>query len=708
MMKQIALCAVFALCSATLSAAAKRPASIRVTSAHMAADNVTGSMAVSGNTMITTCTNDDSCLHWKIVGEGSGQKDKYVMFRDMWAYLYGVPVVWMPYWFYPMDTEYGWRVMPGYSSRWGAYLLTKYVYHIAGGFDEGEYGLKGATRFDLRAENGVALGQSVRWRLGDFGKGAFKVYYAWDRDADRYDRHWNDRHEWNYRNWGSTVPDERYALNLEHSVDLTERDIVRLRGTVYSDSYFYRDFLRDSLFNLRNRFAGYGGNELAWEHNESAVGFGASVSGPIDDFYGGTSRLPEFYLDVAPMPVFGLPVNYESSSRMGYLNRNYAKIGDGETVPAFREVPGAWADYNTFRMDTYHRLSMPMKLRDVLSVVPRFGLRGTYWGDSGYQSITGYDRAGSSGDDVWRSIVEGGVTFAGRGEADLNDRWRHIVEPYLDVLCQEADYSGLDRGARPYVFDGIDASMDWQDQFAGRSRNLPYSWYGITPGWRNVWKKADERGDFRTVFDLDVYAAVQFNDTRFTGGSRMHRLSGDPSDPNYGEDPQVVPGIRARGLPNDDAALSVRVEYDTENDKLSYADLDWTRKLNGNFSSYAKYVVRNFRWWDFSSMPYDPVNMRDDEFNWANYQYVEVGCEHEICDSFAWGPYVIWDAGEGRLDEIGAWFDYRTDCLGFRFLAAYENEYERVDWSEEEDDWRFGFFIYLRALGPASGSPLGD
>ena len=198
------------------------------------------------------------------------------------------------------------------------------------------------------------------------------------------------------------------------------------------------------------------------------------------------------------------------------------------------------------------------------------------------------------------------------------------------------------------------------------------------------------------------------NDTRFTGGSRMHRLSGDPSDPNYGEDPQVVPGIRARWLPNDDAALSVRVEYDTENDKLSYADLDWTRKLNGNFSYYAKYVVRNFRWWDFSSMPYDPVNMRDDEFNWANYQYVEVGCEHEICDSFAWGPYVIWDAGEGRLDEIGAWFDYRTDCLGFRFLAAYENEYERVDWSEEEDDWRFGFFIYLRALGPASGSPLGD
>jgi hypothetical protein len=119
-------------------------------------------------------------------------------------------------------------------------------------------------------------------------------------------------------------------------------------------------------------------------------------------------------------------------------------------------------------------------------------------------------------------------------------------------------------------------------------------------------------------------------------------------------------------------------------------------------------VVRNYRWWDFSSTAYEPEVMRRDEFNWLNYQYVEAGFEHEIFESWAWGPYIQWDVREGELYEMGTWLDYRTDCLGFRLSIAYENEYRRVDYSLSEDDWRIGFFIYLRALGPASGSPFGD
>jgi hypothetical protein len=250
--------------------------------------------------------------------------------------------------------------------------------------------------------------------------------------------------------------------------------------------------------------------------------------------------------------------------------------------------------------------------------------------------------------------------------------------------------------------------MGWQDQFAGRSRNLPYSWYGMTPGWRNVWRISDDRGNQRTVFDLDVYAAIQFNDTDFTRGTRHHRLSADPENPNYGEDPEVVPGFRVRWLPHADMSVSARVEYDCENDNLAYADLNLKHKLNDRFDYYAKYVVRDFRRWDYSSTPYDSAYMRRDEFNWVDYQYFEIGCEHELADWFAWGPYILWDASEGELNEIGTWFDYRTDCLGFRLSIAYEHEYERIDRSKAEEDWRVGFFIYLRAMGPESGSPFGD
>ena len=728
------LASAFALAAGALFAA---PAGeLKVTADRVAADNVTGALAASGHvqavsapvvlhsdyvsrdengeialsdpTDLTTCTNDWEHLHWKVSGEMKFRDQKYVLIKNAWVRMWDVPVMWLPYWYYPMDTDYGWRVMPGYTSRWGAYLLTKYVYGLVGSTADGQWGLAGNTRFDLRSENGIALGQMIKWSLGDYGKGKFKVYYAWDQDADRYDRHWNDRKEWNYSHWGNDVPDERYGLSFEHRAELTERDTFWVKAAYYSDSHFHHDFLRKTMMNEGNIFAAHQSNEAAWEHSESAWSVGASVSGPLNDFYPGVARLPEFYLDWNPSPVFSLPVNYESQTRVGYLDRDYAKYGNRHTELPYRYSPGPWANYNAFRFDTYHRLTLPMKFADVLSVVPRFGLRGTFWSDSG-TSAEPDRRAGSSGDDTWRTIVEGGVTFSARGTAEVSDGVTHVVEPYFDVLAQEAHVSGLERGGRIYEFDSVDASRDWLDQFAGRSRNLPYSWYGVTPGLRNVLRTTDERGVSRTLLDLDVYCGVQFNDTDYTPGDRFRRLVRDAEDPNYGkDDPMFVPGVRVRWMPTRETVLSGRVEYDTENDELAYGSLRWNHRLTDEFSYYVSYWGRNHRRWDYAASPYDRATMRRDDFNWVNYQFVEVGFEHEICDAVVWSPYIRWDCREGEFDEVGAWKDFRTDCLGFRFSASYENDYTRIDGSRYDHDWSFGFFVYLRALGPSSGNPFGD
>ena len=98
--------------------------------------------------------------------------------------------------------------------------------------------------------------------------------------------------------------------------------------------------------------------------------------------------------------------------------------------------------------------------------------------------------------------------------------------------------------------------------------------------------------------------------------------------------------------------------------------------------------------------------MRNEDFNWSRFGYLEARLEHDLCDAVAWGPFVRWDCREGELDEIGSWLDLRTDCLGFRFSLSYENDYERIDGSKARDDWRFGFYVYLRARGPESGSPF--
>ena len=734
-MKQAKFTVAAVAAALALAAAAKPASEVHVTADMVAADNVTGALAASGHvqavsapvilrsesvtrdedgefkfsdpTHVTTCTNDWDHLHWRASGEVRFRDKKYVLLRNAWLHMWGVPVMWLPFWYYPMDTDYGWRVMPGYTSRWGAYVLTKYVYGICGSMAEGSYGLAGNTRLDLRMKNGVALGQTVKWNVGDFGTGKFKVYYAWDEDADRYDRHWNDQKEWHYSNWGNEVEKERYGFSFEHRADFTERDTFWVKAAYYSDSHFHHDFLRKAMLYDGNIFATHRANELAWEHVENSVSVGASVSGPLNDFYPGVARLPEFYFDVNPLPVLSLPVNYESQTRVGYLDRDYGKYGKRGTPAQYRYTPGPWANYNAFRLDTYHRLTLPMKFADVLSTVPRFALRGTYWSDSGVRA-TEVERAGSSGDDVWRTIVEGGVTFSARGTAEVSDGMDHVVEPYLDVLAQEAGISGLDRNGRIYQFDSIDASRDWLDHFAGRSRNLPYSWYGVTPGIRNALRVDSEGGTTRTLLDVDAYCSIQFNDTSYTSRDRRHRLVRDLEDPCYGEDaPFFVPGVRARWMPTKGATLSGRVEYDTDGDRLAYASVMWSHRLDEKFSYRVSYFGRDHRRWDYAATVYDRETMREDEFNWARYSFLEVGFEHEVCDAIAWSPYVRWDCREGEFDEIGTWIDFRTDCLGFRLSLSYENDFTRVDGSRYDHDFHAGFYIYLRALGPSSGNPFG-
>lgn len=651
-------------------------------------------------TCVTTCTNEVGHTHWNVTGDVEYKGDHYAILRNMWVNFYELPILWLPYFYYPLDGECALRVMPGYMSRWGAYVMTKYVYDIAGDtkHQDNTWWMHGNTRFDLRYVNGIAFGQTLYWNLGDFGRGKFKIYYAWDENYDEYEYH-GGLNERNWGNWGSQVNRDRYAIELSHNWEPTERDIVRLKGSIFSDSFFRDDFFRENFFSIKNQWLGYEGNEVSWEHAESIYSYGASVSGSLNDFYGATAQLPEIYFDIAPQPIFDWLVNYESENRIGYLSRRFAEYGSGDKTNPFAFNPGYWADYGSFRFDSYHRFTAPMKTcDDVLSIVPRVAYRATGWNHTGEADLSGWDEAKRSCS-MFRSIFEGGVTFASRGAGWIDDVWQHVVEPYFDVLAQKAFYAGESNGNRPYVFDSYDSSRMWEDQFAGRSRNLPYSYCGITPGVRNAWNYADEKGYVSQILDLDVYAAMQFNKAEYLGGDDFHRLAYADS-PNYGKNNcYVMPGARMRWTPARDISFVGRAEYDPDYNRLAYADFGWKHEVSKDFSYYIKYAIRDHRWWDFSSTPYDPARMESDELNWAKFNTVDVGFTQHPIDWFAWSPFIRWDCHAGELDEVGAWFDYLTDCLGFRLLISYDNEYTRIDGYRRDDDWNIGFYIYLRAFG---------
>jgi len=674
--------------------AASGPVTLR--GEHMVRD-VDGTMLFYDPTCVTTCTNELGHTHWNISGEVAYKADDYVILRNMVLRFYEIPIFWLPYLYYPMGTETGFQFMAGYTGRWGAYLLTRYGYHLLGdpNRDESTWWLDAATRFDLRWVQGLAVGEDIKWNLGDFGSGGFDIYYARDLSVD--DR---SRNDWHMYEWGSEIEPNRYSMSLHHRWEATERDTVRLRGSYFSDSYFREDFNRAAFLGWRNNIYSYENSGVFWEHLENNFAVGVEASGRLNDFYEMTGRLPELYFDLNPMPLFGLPVNYETENRIGWLRRDPAYYGNLGSLNPLSCNPGPWAEYDAVRFDTYHRFTAPFKLfDDILSVVPRVGYRGTFWSESGSADLTGAKSATEEGA-LFRSIVEGGMTFAARGEGWVNDIWRHMVEPYFDVLAQKAWFAGS--GDRPYVFDNLDASVMWEDQFAGRSRNLPYSYYGVTPGIRNAWEVLSDQGNLSQVIDFDVYAAFQFGETSYLGTSDQHKLA-EVGYPNYGKNPcYVMPGMRLRWMPSKDFSLMTRAEYDSDNNTVASADAGLQHKLSDWFKYDVSYALRDFRCWDYSSS--DAAYKSYEDVNDARLHFIHIGFEHQVFDWFAWGPFVSWDIKECEWDRVGSWFDYLTDCLGFRLQIEYQNSYTRVDGYEREADWSVGFYVYLRAFGAESAS----
>ena len=682
------------------------------------------------NPMMTTCSNDTDHLHWRLSGKApadwlpsgsfSYQDTGYtnlegevihraLKLRNMWAYWYDIPVLWVPFWYYPFDTNYGWRFLPGYTSRWGGYILSGYVYNIINEGDPDKFGLGGSSYLDYRTKNGFALGQTIRWHLKDFGHGKIKAWRAWDEDYDRYENHWSD-HKHNYRNWGSTVDRDRYRIYIEHKADFTERDALRLQAQYLSDSHVLYDFFRRGREHVS-----YPMNELWYDHRENSWAAGGSVGGPVNRFYGGTQRLPEGWLAIEPQPIWDLPVNYESQTRAGYLNRDSAHYG-GAQGP-FAHFPyigynGKGADYQAFRADTAHRITLPTKLWDVVSLVPRATYRCTWWSDSGDRD-SGYTSA--SGDPFARHIFEIGATAAARYTGWLNDNWRHTFEPYIDYSFQKASLSENAKN-RHYLFDSYDRSVDWRDQFGFEGRGLPYSWHGVRPGIRNLFQKRDDKGVSRSAIDTDFYLAVPFQDESYyswdyRGADRVRRsLRGRAREDEYGNYNRtdcVVPGVFVRYTPYKNVFFSTRVEYDCEDDRFAYADVSFNHRLSDSFSWHASYLGRDHRIWDYLATDSQPLrNGSTDRWNWELDNAIYLGFTHHTCDWFAWSPFIRYEARRSQVDEVGVWFDFLTDCLGYRIEFSHEDGYRRIDGSKTESDDRVTFFIYLRAMGPGSALDL--
>lgn len=596
--------------------------------------------------VITTCTNDVDNLHWCVTGQAIYKDNDYIKVKNAVPWFFGVPVGYLPWWYRDLDRHYGFRLIPGYTSDWGGYLLGGYIFNIYSSERGSGPKLDGMTHLDYRTKRGIAVGQSLIWDLKRLGHGKFESYYAWDQDApdDAADR-----------NWVSDVTEDRYRFKLSHKADLTPRDQFLLRGTVNSDSAMADDF-----FKKDNRDESTPMNFASYEHRENTWAGGAVVSGPLNDFYSGVSRLPEGWVNIVPQPLFDTPLIYESQSRAGILNRDASRYEDAS--PDFMYYPGEWANYNLARVDTAHRVTLPFKVKDVLNIVPRAGYRGTYYSDS---ELDG---------DIVRHSADLGVELSLRGTAALEGGRRHIIEPYLDYSYQPVVYEGDDKDGRLYVFDRLDRSVGWLDQFGMDGTWLPFDWHGVRPGIRSIWQARDAHNVMRNILLLDTYAAVQVD-----------------SEGPLNEEGVRMAGVNADWNPSDKLDVKSRGEYDTEEDTFAYVNFSTFYQLSEAIRLGGGYVGRDHALYDYAPSPVEQWNRVKDNLAYGGYT-------HKLNETWTYSFYTRYDLHRNDLDEVGGYIQYSLDCLVFQLRTAYINSFDRIDdVSKRGDDFRVALTMWFKA-----------
>ena len=614
---------------------------------------------------LTTCANEQDAWHWSVTGTGRYKDREFVELRNAVGRVFGLPVVWMPYYYRDLNTRYGWRVTPGYTGKWGAYLSLGYVYPIAGGAEQDAF-LYGKSQLDLRSERGVGAGQELTWCSDGFlGEGTrqwgrLSLYYAYDTE----DQGSEDL------NWQSSYDHSRWSIGLTERLDFTPRDFLSITGETVSDSMFREDYNETGV-----RASSQPLGIANYEHRENAWVASLALMGPIDSFYAGTRRLPELRLDTLPRTLFGIPrLYYESQTAIGWLRRQPAKY-DSTWDERFRWQPGNWAYYDTLRVDTRHILRRPFTLAEGITLTPRLGWRGTYYTDA------------PDGSSLFRSRFEIGATLQGRWWADFRNL-RHTVIPYLDLSYVPA--SEDDPDDVPYAFDRLDQEYEWRDRFASDGLTPSHRYAGLRFGLRNLLQRRDREGILSTLLNADLYGVYVFQ-TQDHWVRWWHR--DQPGRDNLSrrarrvkeEDGLRVIGLNAAYAPFDDIEIATDIQFDPEESRLAFWDIALRYDLHP-LTLYVGYLRRNHEIYDTY---------------WADAVKDAVaygGFIHKLSDLIEWSLYLRYNTEEADLEEIGGFVQYNLDCVALRVNLGYLPSYTTEDGWDHDSDFRISLGAWLRAF----------
>lgn len=279
--------------------------------------------------------------------------DSRVVFTSSTFYIGNVPVFYFPYLF-AFTNNTGFTIRPGYDSRWGYYALVGYSFPI------GSSGaIIGTVNADYRTELGFGIGFDAEFKYGldERSYGTFRSYYANDINPEE-------------RVGGPGEPREpgeadRYRVSFQHRLFFTDDIYATADINVLSDIDFLEDYYPNEF-----RTDPQPDNILSLTKWNEFYAITLLTRFQVNDFYETTERLPELAIDIKQHQLFGLPVYYDGETSAGQYRRAFA---DQSIFP----------DYESTRFDTFHQLSYPNTYFGWLTVIPKLGVRGTYYSETG-------------------------------------------------------------------------------------------------------------------------------------------------------------------------------------------------------------------------------------------------------------------------------------------------------------------------------------
>ena len=274
------------------------------------------------------------------------EKDRVIM-QYVTAYIGKVPVFWWPYLYESLNESFSFTISPAYLSEWGPSLLTQVTFPITDN-------IRGHLRLDYFGRRGAAIGFDpvIDYGKDESSQARIKTFYIDDQNPDI-----NQTAEVR-----QNVPASRYRLSLEDRTNFTD-DIYGIANiTKLSDQHVMEDFYQGEF-----RIDPVPDNVIAVTKTNPFYTITAIERFQANEFFTTTERQPEVVLDIKRSPLFGGPIFYEGETGFANLRLQFPE-------------GSAFKNYGTDRFDTFHQLTFPNTYFGWLSIVPRVGYRGTYYG----------------------------------------------------------------------------------------------------------------------------------------------------------------------------------------------------------------------------------------------------------------------------------------------------------------------------------------